>query len=171
MEVKNTEQATATEQTVATKVETIRERLVREEREAQERRVAEMRAEREARDRAAKEMEAERRRAEAERKAKAEADAKRRAEQAAADAAARKERNAALRAKEIERLEKAYVLFERAANFLDELDAAEREGLNMGTTYRSEVEKLRQAVTYSRDTARQYLINPAERFRYLRIDD
>ena len=153
------------------KTETIRERLVREEREAQEKRVAEMRAEREARERAEAEAAESRRKAEAERKAKAEAEAKTRAEQARRDAAARKERNAALRAKEIERLEKAYVLFERAANFLDELDAAEREGLNLGTTYQREVEKLRRAVTYNRDTAKRHLINPAERFRYLRIDD
>ena len=155
----------------AGEVETIRERLVREEREAQEKRVAEMRAEREARERAAMEAEAKRRSAEAEAKRRAEADAKRRAEQAAADAAARKERNAVLRAKEIERLERAYVVFERAAAMLDELDRAERDGLNLGVTYSGVVGKLRMSVTYSRDEAKRTLLNPAARFKYLGINE
>ena len=153
------------------KVETIRERLVREEREAQDKRTAELRAEREARERAAMEEEEKRRRAEEEEKRRRAEEEKRRAEQAAADAAARKERNAVLRAKEIEKLERAYVVFERAVAMLDELDKAEREGLNLGVTYSDETGKLRRAVTYSRDEAKRALLNPAARFKLLHIDD
>ena len=157
--------------TAAKHVETIRERLVREEREAQEKRIAEMRAEREARKKAEAEAAEKRRKAEIERREKAEAEAKRRSEQAAADAAARRERNVALRAKEIERLERVYVLFERANLLLDELDAAERDGLNLGVTYHDAVEKLRGSVRYNMNEAKRALLDPSARFSYLGIDD
>ena len=151
--------------------ETIQERLVREEREAREKRLAEIKAEREARERAEAERKAAAERAAMEAEARRAEQARAAAEKAAADAAARKERNAALRAKEIDRLERAYVLYERAVKLMDELNEAERSGLNMGITHSGLVEKLRGSLVYNRDTARQHLINPAERFRYLHIDD
>ena len=153
------------------KTETIRERLVREEREEREKRMAEVKAEREARELAMAEAEERRRNAEAEaaeRRRLAEEQAR---EKAAADAAARKERNAKRRKEEIDKLERQYVLFERAVAMMDELEEAERNGLNAGVTYLREVEKLRGTLVYNRDSAKQYLLNPADRFRYLGIDE
>ena len=153
------------------KEETIRERIVREEREAQERRAAQLKAEREAREKAEAEARAKRRKAEAERKAKAEAEAKRRAEQAKRDEAARKKRNAELRAKEIERVEKQYVLFERAKAMINELIEAEGKGLNAGTTYRATAEKLMQSVDFNLNSAKSILMNPVPFFKQRGIAD
>ena len=155
----------------AEKAETIRQRLMREEREAQKRQLAEMRAKRKADEAAARELAEKKRKAKEEAERKAKDEAERRAAQAAQDAEDRKKSNAAKREKEIERLERQYVLFERAKGMLDELLKAENEGLNGGITYRSEVEKLMRSVDFNLVEAKRKLLNPRQHFKALGIAD
>ena len=165
------EAAEVAAQTAGTQVETIRERIVREEREAAERRVAEIRAQREADERTASELAAEMEREQAEAKARAEAEERRRAEEAAEAERQRRARNAAKRESEVERLERQYVLFERAQIVLDELIEAEGKGLNSGVTYRDAAERLAHSVVYNRDYAKNALLNLPSHFRRLGIAD
>ena len=155
-----------------TETETIRERLVREEREAQEKRMAELRAEREARERAEAEAKARR---EAEAKAQAERAAEQArldAERAAVDAEARRERNAQERKRVTAQLENQYVLFERSLAALGELIAAEEKGeLTFHIPFRTEMEKAARQVRSNLDDTRNRLLNLEREFRTRKIAD
>ena len=153
--------------------ETIQERVVREEREAQEKRLAEMRAERERAEREAAEAAERQRLAKIEADRKAQAEAERRAEQAKRDAEARAVRNAERRKGEIERLEKKYVMMERMKAALDSFAAFRGESGDF--TYTGDFDKhLREvagAVSYNLDDAKRKLLDPAPHFRRLGIAD
>lgn len=164
--------AQATE-TRAHTTETIRERVVREERERQEAELARMREEREKQER----EEAERKRREAERRAKEAEAAKERARIAVENARKRAEQEAAQRAhrrsEEIGMEERRYVLCERVLAILDELAAFRNGGghYEYAGDFDKHFDETRNSVRYNMEQAKGTLLNPAQHFRKLGIAD